>query len=157
MDFQKALINSVLTNFPTCIIFLCFFHYRQAIKRNFDQKGLGVLKTQNGPVKEFYMIICGAFNLKNFENHVEDLLNVLDNLHVIIENWYDQPTAMACRDITAYAMNTYFKSDARFPPKLWDIHNDVDYNRSNNIAESGNKRLKSFIKKKMVKFINNII
>ena len=104
------------------------------------------------PLNELYNIFLGAFNLPNFAHFLDHIYKIIDQQISKISRYCDQnhiPSSKilrSCDLLTTYIKKNYFALNARYPPALWQPNITPESERTNNIAESGNKRFKNSLK-----------
>jgi hypothetical protein len=130
LDFEIAEKVAVLSVFPDCNVSLCSFHLFQSIRRWFQEHQISDEDTQSRIFHQIQLLQTTTSRAE-FAGQCSTSLPLLSKL---------------CPLFYEYFYNNYVKSGSRYPSELWSSYISQNFeNRTNNIAESQNHKIKTRI------------
>ncbi|KAL8601833.1 hypothetical protein ACOMHN_020568 [Nucella lapillus] len=139
-DFEVALHNAVMAEFPAARLSACYFHFCQALWRHVQTAGLTVPYEADPEMKRLIRRVISVGHLPlalvhlNFENlrdqrETRQLMRRYSGLHQFLQ----------------YVYNTFVSPAAPFPPLIWNVFQRDMSQRTNNSVESFHRGLNAAV------------
>ena len=138
-DFNKSQIKAIQTIFPETKIHCCFFHFSQAIWKNFRKHGLCGKGTYNSNSELLFNLQILCFIEKK---------NIINFYKKINNNFKEEKY----KSFFAYFKNNWLGN--KYPTSLWNFNNilndELNINKfqfTNNLTENLNKQINKYLKR----------